>query len=148
MSHGLRFSLKDEYRPMTISPLNARKCWEPEFQYALRDIAGETYPQADFELEGSDPHVIFSKVNKFGIDILKGSKSLDQRKPSTSEVVRIQEEIERLHAMANDRNIPMDRREFFRNLQLPNPRYMPECWRTTGFFKKKLASKGLVEALR
>ena len=138
MRLGLRFELKDEYRPMTISPLNARRCWEPEFQYALRDIASETYPQAVFELDGSAPYVTFSKVNKFGMEILRGSKSVDQRKPTSSEVVRVQEEIERIHAMANNPRIPLDRREFFRNFQLPNPRYMPECWRTTGFFRKRL----------
>ena len=137
MSNGLRFSLKSEYRPMTISPLNPRICWEPEFQYALRGMAGDTYPQADYVLEGADPHVIFSKIN-LGLDILKHSKSYDQRKPSTSEVARVQEQIEQIHALANDPNIPTDRREFFRNLQLPNPRYMPECWRTTGFFRKRL----------
>lgn len=137
MSNGLKFSLKGEYRPMTISPLNPRKCWEPEFQYALRGIAGDTYPQADYVLEGADPHVVFSKIN-LGMDILKNSKSYDQRKPSTSEVARVQEQIEQIHALANDPNIPTDRREFFRNLQLPNPRYMPECWRTTGFFRKRL----------
>ena len=137
MGNGLKFSLKGEYRPLTISPLNPRKCWEPEFQYALRGIAGDTYPQADYELEGTDPHVVFTKIN-LGMDILKKSKSYDQRKPSTAEVVRVQEQIEQIHALANDPNIPTDRREFFRNLQLPNPRYMPECWRTTGFFRKRL----------
>lgn len=137
MSNGLRFSLKGEYRPMTISPINPRICWEPEYQYALRGIAGDTYPQADYVLDGADPHVVFSKIN-LGMDILKNSKSYDQRKPSTSEVARVQEQIEQIHALANDPNIPTDRREFFRNLQLPNPRYMPECWRTTGFFRKRL----------
>ena len=63
---GLRFSLDGEYRPMTISPLDVRKCWEPEFQRALRDIAGETYPQADFELGSPDRHVTFSQVNQCG----------------------------------------------------------------------------------
>ena len=138
MSHGLRFELNGEYRPMTISPLSARKCWEREFQHALLDIAGETFPQAVFDRDSSGPFVMFSKVNKRGIEILKGSKPFDKRTPSTSEVERVQEEIERLHAMANDESIPLDRREFFRNLQLPNPHYMPECWRTTGFFRKKL----------
>lgn len=138
MRSGLKFSLRDGYRPLTISPSNARKCWEPEFQFALRGIAGETYPQADFELDGPEPHVTFCKVNKLGLEVLKGSKPFDGRKPSASEVHRVQGEIERLHAMANDVNIPWDRREFFRNLQLPNPQYMPECWRTTGFFRRKL----------
>ena len=137
MSQGIRFGLNGEYRPMTISPLNPRKCWESEFQYALRGIAGDTYPQADYVLEGDDPHVVFSKIN-LGMDILKNSKSYNQRKPSTSEVVRVQDQIEQIHALANDPNIPTDRREFFRNLQLPNPRYMPECWRTTGFFRTRL----------
>lgn len=139
MRSGLRFSLKSgEYYPLTISPLNPRKCWEPEFQYALRDIAGDTYPQADYVLEGVDAHVRYSKLNSLGIDILKGSKPYDQRRPSKSEVVRVQEQIEQIHALANDSNIPTDRREFFRNLQLPDPRYMPECWRVTGLFKKHL----------
>lgn len=138
MGSGIRFSLKDGYRPQTISPLDARKCWEPEFQYALRGIAGETYPQAIFALDGSDPHVVFSAVNKLGIEILRHSKSFDQRRPSSSEILRIQDEIQRLHALADDNSIPSDRREFFRNLRLPNPQYMPECWRTTGFFRKRL----------
>lgn len=137
MFSGIRFDLNGEYRPMTIATLNPRKCWEHEFQSALREIAGDTYPQADYMLEGADPHVVFSKIN-FGMDVLKNSKSYDQRRPSTSEVARVQEQIEQIHALANNPNIPMDRREFFRNLQLPNPRYMPECWRTTGFFRKRL----------
>ena len=99
MRSGLRFSLKSgEYYPLTISPLNPRKCWEPEFQYALRDIAGDTYPQADYVLEGVDAHVRYSKLNSLGIDILKGSKPYDQRRPSKSEVARVQEQIERIHA--------------------------------------------------
>lgn|GEM_PF-6195675 len=138
MHSGLKFSLKGGYRPLTISPLNARRCWEPEFQFALRGIAGETYPQADFELKGPEPHVTFYKVNKLGLEVLKGSTPFDKRKPSASEVHRVQDEIERLHAMANDVNVPADRREFFRNLQLPDPQYMPECWRTTGLFRRKL----------
>lgn len=122
---------------MTISAFNSCKCWEPEFQYALREIAGDTYPQADYVLEGVDPHVVFSKIN-MGIDVLLNSKPYDQRKPSASEVARVQEQIEQIHALANDPNVPTDRREFFRNFQLPNPQYMPECWRTTGFFRKRL----------
>lgn len=137
MGKGLKFSLKGEYRPMTISPLNPRICWEPEFQYALREIAGDTYPQADYVLGGNDPHVVFTKLN-LGVDALWHSRSYDQRRPSPSEVARVQEQIEQIHALAHDPAIPRDRREFFRNLQLPNPRYMPECWRTTGFFRKRL----------
>ena len=135
---GLRFPLDGEYRPMTISPLSMRKCWEPEFQRALRDVAGETFPQADFEQGSPDRSVTFSQVNKRGMEVLKGSKPFNKRRPSKSEVKRVQEEIERMHAMANDVSIPLDRREFFRNLQLPDPCYMPECWRTTGLFRKKL----------
>lgn len=137
MGTGIRFSLKNDYRPMTIAPLNSRKCWEPEFQYALRRIAGDTYPQADYMLDGADPYVLFSKV-RLGMDVLKNSKSYDQRKPSSSEVARVQAQIEQIHELANNPSIPTDRREFFRNFQLPNPRYMPECWRTAGFFRKRL----------
>ena len=137
MSNGLKFSLKDEYRPMTISPLNPHKCWELEFQCALRRIAGDTYPQADYVLEGADPYVVFRKIN-LGVDVLRNSKSYNQRRPSASEVARVQEQIEKIHAMANDSTIPMDRRDFFRNLQLPSPIDMPECWRITGLFRKRL----------
>ena len=139
MRSGLKFSLKNgEYYPLTISPLNPLKCWEPEFQYALRDIAGDTYPQADYILDGADAHVRYSKLNSLGIDILNGSRPYDQRRPSKSEVARVQEQIEQIHALANDSNIPTDRREFFKNFQLPDPQYMPECWRVTGLFKKRL----------
>ena len=138
MQNGLKFSLQGEYRPLTISPRNARKCWEAEFQFALRNIAGDTYPQAVYELEGRDPHVEFAKVNQLGMELLKRSMPFDRRKPSRSEVRRVQDQIEQIHAMANNGSIPADRREFFKNFQLPNPLYMPECWRTTGFLRKRL----------
>ena len=139
MRSGLKFSLKSgEYYPLTISPLNPRKCWEPEFQYALRDIAGDTYPQADYVIAGDDAHVLFSKLNSLGFEVLRRSKPFDQRQPSSAEIHRVQEQIEKLHALANDCNMPGDMREFFKNLRLPNPHYMPECWRTTGLFKKRL----------
>ncbi len=137
MKSGLRFSLKSEYRPMTISARNSRKCWEPDFQLSLREVAGDTYPQADYELGGEDPHVVFSKV-RFGRELLKRSKDYDQSKPSSTEVARVQGQIEQIHALANDPNVPSDRREFFRDFRLPDPKAMPECWRTMGFFRKRL----------
>lgn len=136
---GLEFPLKGKYRPLTVSQSNAHKCWEPEYQFALREIAGETYPQAEHEPSGESPSVTFSRTNKFGFETLRQSLPLNVRRPSAAELGRVQSEIERIHELANDPDIPSDRREFFRGFQLPDPRQMPECWRTSGFFRKRLS---------
>lgn len=132
MKFGLKFPLNGEYRPLTISPNNPHKCWEPSFQTALREIAGDTYPQADYKLDGREPCVVFSEVNARGAEIIGCSKDYNQRKPSRAEVRRIQRQIEEIHRLARDSGIPADRREFFENFQLPDPWKMPECWRVTG----------------
>ncbi len=141
-----RLSLKGNvYRPLRISKENAKICWQNEFQATLHELAGDLFPRAEYVLGGDDPHVLYVDLNRFARSRFAFVRT---GMPSDRELRRLQSAIDKLHARANECDIPFDKQLFLRNFQLPNPHVMPECWLTTPglfglFFRKTYVLWGL-----
>ena len=140
MKKGFRLLIKNgKYKPLTITHQSPKMCWEDEFKEALRSaqcaIKEDVFPEVEFDGESV---VVFRKYNTQGREILGKSSDIRKCPVSKKEIRRLEKVLAKLHETANDPEMPTDKRDFFKNFRLPDPMRMPECWRVTGLFKKRL----------
>ena len=137
--NGLHVPLKDsKYCQLTVSRNNPSHYWKPEFQYPLlRDIP-YSFPEAFPDNENAPQNVDFRAVGPLGYELLSKSSPVGNTRIPKCELEKLQQDLEIIHQLAEDPAVPTDRREFYKQFSLPHPATMPEAWRVSGRFKKRL----------
>ncbi len=135
---GIQVKFDGNYKPLSIKGDNSADYWNVKYQ--LGENPESVFPQAEPQQgeNGELESVEFSAVNLYGREALRNSKDISQTRVPKSEVERIQRELESLHALAENPNVPEERRNFYRNLRLPDPSQIPFAWRISGLFRKHL----------
>ena len=145
---GIEVDLGNDYFPARVSLTNPSLCWDNDYQTSLRAVAqevcserGDTYPFVQVTPSGLNP---VTKATFLAVDpesnkeLLCKTKSILYSRIPKREVELLQRIIDHIHEQANNEAIPSERREFFRNFSLPDPVKMPECWRVSGWWNRKL----------
>ena len=145
---GIEVNLGNDYVPAHVSVTNPSLYWENDYQAPLRAVAqdvcaewGDTYPFVQVITSGLNPvkKATFCAVDpRSDKELLCKTKSILYSRIPKREVELLQRIIDHIHEQANNKAIPLERREFFRNFSLPDPVKMPECWRVLGWWNRKL----------
>lgn len=146
---GIEITLgRGRYRPLRVSPTNPSLMWDNVYQGPLHDETRQFSPESEGTrpfpqavVTGFNPptKVTFVALNRETMEEMLGtSRSIRFGRAPQREVQKLQDLIERLHKLSECPEIPAERRDFFRNLRLPDPVKMPECWRIRGWFRKQL----------
>ncbi len=124
--------------PLTISRNSRMLQWD--FEHILTDDKGAgAFPQVvQIKEKNKLNAVCFRSLNKFNIEQLNKSISSADTKIPRYSIKCLQKKIEEIHQLAEDSNIPNECRDFLKNFSLPDPTILPDAWRITGTWKKKL----------
>ena len=143
---GLTFELGERgYQALPIAHGQARLCWEAPYQNTLLELAGEIFPQAHYAPAREPTTVCFSYTDEGG-EWMSTSHAANEEEPTVEEFRRIQGCFEYLYTLTNDPSMPQSKRDFLRNLRLPDPRLTPELWRVVNgrlFILWGLAKQGI-----
>ncbi len=120
--------------------------WDAQFANILIDHLGEYFPVAEYKETNAEEKsytALFSLISPNGKELCGRSRSLeDGVKLPEEDVKRFIDDLEQLHKICDDENVPQDIRDFLRYLKVPDPKEMPRAWRVnnTGFLglKRKL----------
>ncbi len=127
-----------EINPLSITPSDHRRQWD--FSRVIADEKGSgCFPLVECVTENDGSiSVIFSSLDKDRSEVLHNSTSIKNTRIPRSELNRLVDEIEKLHRLAEASDVPSATRDFLKNFVLPNPHKMPEAWRISGKWKKRL----------
>ncbi|MGN0886215.1 MAG: serine protease [Candidatus Spyradenecus sp.] len=143
---GLRFELDAQgYQALPIAHGQAHLCWEAPYQNTLLELAGEIFPRAVYAPEKEPSTVCFSYTDEGG-EWMHASHASNEEEPTLEEFRRVQDCFEYLYSLTVDPRMPRSKRDFLRNLRLPDPRLTPELWRVVNgrlFILWGLAKRGM-----